>query len=556
MRVVTMKHTITRCLAMVLGGCTSLPTEESTAAPPMPGDSEVPVAAAPTPSEPVPTGEPVPSEGLHVIARAGASLQLHPLVDGTLLVSAGPQVLRVDARGELVNDPAMLRGIESIRPWVSMEDDAFEGVEAWGPVALGGRWPDAVYMSLDVASGFRSEGGEPVVYRHTPNGWTKLDTRSKHYSHYPAELHPWIEGSILARRIYQPWYPGQDEWQGEDGGPTRQQAAAAERAIRAAKPLVVIRGTPKAPTVADTVLAFDSRSTGEIFAVTRLDPATLVRLDAAGASHTVALPGPPYGVHAVVSDGPDSAWVFGSMQATDQGTEKPWLVRVEGERATLAPVPACTIKGLASFVATDDGTQWATCGESPENPYVYDEHELWRRPAEGTWERQRLPAEHDTPRRVVVHGGEVWVVASGKGGDALLSSRPRSTVLELPGLPAIGRQVIEWNDPLPVTDTCLYPYVPLRSPPAEAATVKAALDQRLRSLEHSAMSIMLVQTTIRGQAQLGLQLNMPEDHRDAKKVAAAARAALGNGMVDEPRCWAAKESEDGGLATWEGRKPL
>jgi len=550
-----MKPTIPCCLAAALTGCTALPSEEATAAPQL---DPVPVEATPTPApanvkaatKVAPKGDPAPAAGLHVIARSDTSLQLHPLIDGTLLVSAGPLVLRVDARGELVHDLSMLTGLETIRPGMGAEDDAFEGVMAWGPVALGGRWPDAVYLSLDVESGFRSEGGRPVVYRHNGNGWAKLGTRSTHYEHYPAELHPWIEGSILTRREYMPYFKGQEQWEGDEGGATARQVAVVQKAIADAKKLVVIRGTPKAPDVATTVVAFDSRESGEIFAVTGETPPTLVRLDAAGARHTVALPGTDLEVRGVTSDGTDRAWVFGTTQPGDK--EQPWLVRVEGERATVVEGPPCSAKGLASFVVLESGAQWASCGERPDAPLIYAEHELWQRSANGAWTRPRLPPAVESPRQVVALGDDdVWVVASDEHGAVLLHSRPRAKLLELPSLATIGRQMLEWNDPLPVTKTCGYPYIPLRSPPAEAEKVAAALDGPMRKLELEALGIALVSTTIRGQAQLGIQLNLPNDPRDTKKVVAIAKAALGKELVDEPRCWYAKEFESGPLARWD-----
>ncbi|MCA9706679.1 MAG: hypothetical protein KDK70_12570, partial [Myxococcales bacterium] len=418
---------------------------------------------------------------------------------------------------------------------------------------LGGRWPDAVYLSLDIASGYRSEGGTPVVYRYTPEGWTKLDVRSAHYTYYPAQLRPWIEGSILARRVFQPWYPGQEKWEGDEGGPTERQSAAAADAIRRAKKVVVIRGTPKAPEVADAVITFDSRATGEVFAVTSDDPATLLWLEAAGTRHEVALPGKETSALGVVADGLDRAWVFGSRRESD-GPDRPWLVRVEGERAEEAEAPGCDQKGLASFVPLDDGAQWATCGDPPESPYAFDTHELWRRPAGGAWARVELPAGVTTPRRVVAHRGEIWVVAGSSEGDVLLRSRPRGEVLELPSLSTIGRWVLEWNDPRPVTKECSYPYIPLRSPVAEAKAVQAALAGPLSKLRLSGFAIVLAKTTIREQPQLGVQLVLPDDRRDVKKLATAVRAALGKEMVDEPRCWAVKEVDGWDLARWDLEK--
>jgi len=549
-----MKRTILPCLAVTLGGCATSPEPEPTAtSQALAAPVQLVAAPEPKPSTDAPPAEPVRSPALHVIARAGTDMLLHPLVDGTLLASAGPLVLRVDERGELLHDPAMLRGIESIRPFVSaFAEDDFEMVAAWRPVSLGGRWPDAVYLSLDVVSGFRGEGGVPVVYRWTPNGWAKLSTRGKHYEHYPAELHPWKDDSILARRVYMPWYPGQDEWEGDEGGPTEQQVEVAKQAIARAKKLVVIRGEPQAPELAATVAAFDSRATGEVFAVTGDASPSLVWLDAAGTRRTVPLPGTDVQVHGVRADSPDHVWVFGAVPANDGFA--PWLVRVEGDRATLVEPPACTGLGLGSFAALPDGAQWATCSEPIEWMYERDESELWHRPAGGAWAPVSMPPGVESPRQVVARGpDDVWVAADAKdGGGVILHSRPRAGVLELPSLGKLNRQLLEHDDPRPVTKSCSYPYVPLRSPPAEAERVKAALDEPLRRLELASFSIVLVHTTLRGQPQLGLQL---QDRQDVKKVVALARAALGKEMVDTPRCWFAEESETGGIARWDRKDP-
>lgn len=474
-------------------------------------------------------------------------MALHPLVDGSLLASVGPLVLRVDERGELVHDPKMLRGIKSIRG-VSAEDDEFEGVAKWWPISLGGRWPDAVYLSLDVASGFRGEGGEPEVLRWDGQAWVKIETRSRNTHWYPAEVHPWIEGSLLARRAYVPWYGEEDPW--EDGdGPSAATVAAADRVITKAKKIVVIRGKPKAPAVPATVTAFDSLETGELFVVTGEDPPSMVRIDAAGASHTVALPGTDVHVHGVVADGTDRAWVFGMMQGPKE--DGPWLVRVEGDRATATDAPACTQIGLASVVVLESGAMWATCADplaEPE-PYGADAATLWYRAPNGAWTPSTLPPGISGPRRVVARNdGDVWVAAEHSGGGVILHSRPRASVLELPDLPELGRQAVEWNDPLPI-DGCPYPYIPLRSPPADAATVKAALDGPLTALTLE-VPVVLARTTVRGTLELGLQLMGSDGRRDVQQVAAAASKALGKEALDPPRCWYARDIEAGEIGMW------
>lgn len=560
------------CLVVALAGCDApAPEGQATPAPEAgsPAPSTAPASAeagaaeaartseaadAPEPAvagksvEPAPTPA-APSEALHVIARSGTEMGVHPLVDGSLLASAGPLVLRVDERGELVHDPAMLRGLKSIRASISPDGTDFEGVHAWGPVALGGRWPDAVYLSLDVVSGFRGEGGVPAVHRWDGQAWVTIGTRSRHYDWYPAEVHPWIEGSLLARRVFQEWYPGQEEWD-ESQGPTKQQVAAAHRAIAQAKPIVVIRGAPKAPATAATAVAFTSRPTGEVFVVTGDEPASLVRIDAAGASHTVALPGDGF-AHGVIADGPDRAWVFGV--AGDE-PKQPWLVRIEGDGATQAEAPGCQEIGMSSLAVLDDGTQWATCGDPPRELHAIwpERYSLWQRAPGEAWTQKSLPTGVDRPRTVVARAADdVWVSARDQDGGVVLHSRPRSKVLELPGLDGLGRQVLEWNDPVPFDGRCSWVYIPLRTPPAEADAVKAALDEPMKSLA-LANAVVLTRSTYRGVEELGLELVLPDDTSATKRVMSTAYKVLGKEALGVARCWSVEEEEGWDLATWGG----
>lgn len=514
------------------------------AAPTTDAPTNVPVVAdTPAPQMPAAVTSP-----LHIIARAGARLGLHPLVDGSLMVSAGPLVMRVDEAGEVLYDPSMLRGIAPIRQATSVDSGSYDGVMSWGPVGLGGRWPDAVFLSLDFTSGFRGEGDQPITYRHTPEGWTKVAVRTAHYEHHLLEMHPWKDGSVLARRGYVPWFPGQEKWDGEEG-PTQRQWTAAENAIAKAKKLVVVRGTPRAPDVGPSLSAFASRATGEIFAATGGTSPSMLMIGADGARRQIDLPGDAPQILGVVTDASDRAWVFGSVSSGD--TSKPYLVRVTPDKADSNAVPPCKSTALTSLSVTSDGALWTTCGGPHEA--IDDDQELWTRAADGAWQRVTLPDGTDAPTAVLARApDDVWVVASGSKGSVLLHSRPRSRIVEVTDVERLGRKLHEWNDLVPLGRHCGTGYVPLHVPPGDAAPVKAKLDADLRAFAPRA-SVRLVRTTLREAEALGLQLGFDADNTlaDTKAVRKLAARLLGEAAVADARCWEASVADDGVLGAWE-----
>lgn len=515
-----------------------------------PRSTPVVPAATGTATTPLPKATSATGSPFSVIARGGAAFRLHRLVDGDLLVSTGPLVMRVDASGEVLYDPTMLRGITPIRD-AAVAVGSFDGVSEWTPVGLGGRWPDALFMSLDFSSGFRGEGGRPITYRHTPHGWTRLKTRGASFEHHLVALHPWIDGSVLAQRGYVSWFPGQERWVGDDEhGPTAQQVEAAVRAIAAAKKLVVVRGTPKAPRVGPSLATFASRPSGEVIAVTGGASASAILIASDGTRTTLALPGEPSPVEGVVLDGPDRAWVFGTQEPDD--THRPYLARIEGGRVTATEPPPCKSAGLRSFVALPDGTLWTTCAD-PLGYGVYNDHELWTRPEGGAWMAVALPEGVDVPTEVHARAkDDVWVAASMGDQAVLLHTRPRDRVLELPDLEGIGRLLHEYNDLLPLTRNCVVGYVPLTAPPFDANAIRERLAADLGTLSRRA-TIHLVRTTIGGAEQLGLRVAVDADDiaADTKALHALVRARLGADAVTPARCWEPTVADDGTLGEWE-----
>lgn len=547
-----MKNTAPLALLVLCLGCIAVGApSETTELTPVDSPPSTPAVATTTTTAPPPTPASAPISPLSVIARGGAAFRLHPLVDGDLLVSTGPLVMRVDASGEVLYDPTMLRGIAPIRDVAIAGDGSFDGVIQWAPIGLGGRWPDALFLSLDFSSGFRGEGGQPITYRHTPNGWTKLKTRGRNFEHHLVALHPWKDGSILAHRGYVPWFPGQERWEGEDG-PTARQAQAAEAAILAAKKLVVVRGEPQAPDVGASLDAFASLATGEIVAVTGGPSPAAILIASAGTRTTLDLPGDPMEIEGVVMDAPDRAWVFGT-QTSEGGNNRPYLARIEEGRIRAGEAPPCKSAGLRSFVALPDGTLWTTCADPPYLESAYNDHELWTRPAGGAWTAVPLPEGVDEPTEVAARAvDDVWVAASTKDQRVLLHSRPRARVLELPGLEGIGRALHEYNDLLPLTRHCVTGYIPLTAPPGDANAIRERLAADLGAFSRRA-AIGLVRTTIRGAEQLGLRVGADSDDvaADTKALHALVRKRLGDDAVSPPRCWEPTVEEDGTVGEWK-----
>jgi hypothetical protein len=530
-------------------GCLAGSPGEATEVTPVDSPPSTPVVSATTATPPTATS--APRSPFSVIARGGAAFRLHRLVDGALLVSTGPLVMRVDASGEVLYDPTMLRGITPIRDAAVAGDGSFDGVIQWAPIALGGRWPDALFLSLDFSSGFRGEGGQPITYRHTPNGWTKLQTRGASFEHHVVALHPWIDGSILAHRGYVPWFPGQERWR-EDDGPTARQAQAAEKAILAAKKLVVVRGEPKAPDIGASLDAFASLATGEIVAVTGGPSPTAILIASTGTRTTLALPGDPMDIEGVVIDAPDRAWVFGT-QRSEGGDYHPYLARIEAGRISAGEAPPCKSAGLRSFVALPGGALWTTCADPAYLESACNDHELWTRPAGGAWTAVPLPEGVDVPTEVEARADDdVWVAASMKDQRVLLHTRPRARVLELPGLEGIGRALHEYNDLLPLTQHCVTGYVALSAAPGDASKIREQLATDLGLFSRRA-TIHLVRTTIRGAEQLGLRVAVDSDDvaADTKALHALVRKRLGDDAVSAPRCWEPTVEEGGTVGEWE-----
>ncbi len=510
-------------------------------------------ASAPVTSGPAQTKEATPPV-FHVIAKTEADFRLHRLVDGGIVVSTGPFVMRVDDQGELIVDFSLLRGIAPVRRAPMSDASSYKGVEDWSPIAVGGRWPDAVFMSLEAVRGSRGQGGQSVTYRLTPKGWVAVNTRGSKYEHHFTAFSPWSNGAILARRGYEHWYPGQDQWE-EGEGPTAAQETAATVAIAKAKKLVVVRGAAKAPEIGTSLSAFASLPSGEIVAATGGSKPRAVLVAADGVKQTIELPGTHPHIEGVAIEGPRHAWIYGGSYRRDPSDESdrdPYLVRIAEGRAETADAPPCKNAPLRTLSLLPDGAKWATCADPHDAGGAYHEHELWTQPAQGPWRRVELPDGVNTPAEVIARGSEdIWVTASAKRGEVLLHTRSRASVPELPDIGGLGRKIHEWEGLLPLDNICFPGFVPLTVPVGEADAVREKLAASLTAFSKQA-AVQLVRTKIRETEQLGLQLSGVRDWvaDPTKAVHKLAIASLGAEAVAPPRCWEADVAEGDIIATW------
>ncbi|PRQ02345.1 hypothetical protein ENSA5_24000 [Enhygromyxa salina] len=514
-----------------------------------PAPSVAAVAGAPEPaSDPATPGAPEPaaasSSELHLAARGSTHVGLHTLVDGRLVVAVGPQLMLVEPDGSFRPDPKMLAGI--VHPREPGEDNLI-GLNRWYTLSAGGRWPDDLVLTTTLESGFRGESDTPVVHRRAEGQWQVMSTRSKHYEWGANEIHPWIEGSLLTRRSYDPYYRGQEEWEGERG-PSEAQMRTARQGIERARTLVVIRGVPKAPELgARRVATFKSWTNGDILLVTRDAHPDLVIAGPEGERSHVALPVASERelvIHGVEASAVGDAWIYGRDVAGEAGEDRAYLARWAQGAATRIDAPPCE-EGVASFVVMADGTQWATCGPSLHERYsVAGAPGLWRKPVDGAWIRERVPADWGEPRQVAKLGEELWLATQ----HSIARSGTPKQVLELPELAVISSQVFEFGPPVPVGGYCDYALITLPTAPSEAASAKAALDRVLAKAKFEGY-ISLVKVTIRGVELLGVQVSGAND-KSIPPIEAAVRAALGEGVGDA-LCYWSEVDDDDTIATWE-----
>ena len=367
----------------------------------MTSDGAAPVAAAPRDVPPSPAGEageevaddavtsptgelgeepdaPPPERtegleiGLRLAARRAGTMALHPLVDGTLLLAAGAEVVVAARDGPLVREPRFLAGLV----------DPGGIADSWQPAVLGGRWPDEVYL-VD-ASRFGAAEAPPLVYRLRPTAWEPLANVDDLVCWEYLGFAPWVDGTLLTRRRWRPVHPACC-----DEEPDRETELEAAR--RTPRTFEVVAGHTEQPPpqLSDWKLdAFDAAPSGEVVATSgetllvwepgrqqptvqpapALEPGDLERY------------GPGLGVRVVSAR---RAWVFGgrSFRTDEVLTGRGYLAGYDGEGWRREAVP---FDGeIFNLWESAEGTVWVATTAG-----------LWRgRPAadELRWERIALP---------------------------------------------------------------------------------------------------------------------------------------------------------------------
>jgi hypothetical protein len=375
---------------------------------------------------------------LYALVTFDELLGLHPLLDGSMMISAGPKLLRVDPEGEIHDDAALLAGITLPYP------DALEyGVEAemefithsggWSALQVGGTWPSATFLTLQTGYGKAS------VYRWAGDRWAEAKHARSSVIAYPRAIRAWREGSLLAwRELYAPALDldGQCSDCPDEMYETPQYKRA-ERDLASTKQLAVLAGPAKGPSLKGVkITAFDALASGEAFV--GLEDGSLWVLSAAGKATTMTPTGDAAGgqLRGLVARAADDVIGFGIKD------DKPFLVQYTGKGFAALDVPECT-SGLASLSIAGP-TWWVTCANPLPRSYEElgfhdDAGSLWRRES-GAWERMAFK-DGVYPRIVLARGpDDVWVSAYGNGGGTVLHTRERKQMIALRGLEDVVRK--------------------------------------------------------------------------------------------------------------------
>lgn len=395
--------------------------------------------AAPPAATPVPAA--AAKLAFHPVVTSGEWLGLHPLLDGSLMISAGPRLLRIDPTGAIDDGPALLAGIEL--PFPDGREWGVEGLieminesGGWTALQVGGTWPGATFLTLEVG-----RQRPDHVYRWAGDRWARTKPGRAPVLTHPLAIRAWKDHSLLAwRELYAPALDLDAQCSSCPKEMYETPAyKRAEREMLATKQLVVLAGPAQGPPLAGhKISAFDALPGGEVFLALNGGGSLLVLPAAGGESVTLAPPAGPGIVllHGLVARAADDVIGFGSRDG------KAYLQRYDGAQITAIEAPACE-PGLASL-SIADATWWATCANTV--PRSYDEinrqhgtSSLWRRDDAGAWQQVAL-ADGIAARVVVARGADdVWLSAYGERGGTLLHTRGHGPVRALGDLKQIVR---------------------------------------------------------------------------------------------------------------------
>lgn len=387
---------------------------------PEPEPQPKPVEDAPAETE-TPKTSPDPP-GMHRVIE-GEELHLHPMADGGLVVSVGPQLYIVGKGGTLTEDPALLAGLPA--PFDREKDGT---AMRWGwKVDVSGRWPDAAFLSYHVAPAPRVDAPPRVTFRWKQDRWERTDLGARFdeggMSWFYEEGRPWIEGSVLSLRRHQISYGDAafvSEWESVEPARARRherQTKAATKEIAGSKQLVVTRGLPKGPDLAAMMTktppplrTFDSLPTGEIYAATAEEQGMLLAvLEGRVLEHPVPLPPAAASVDLrdVFAVSPEHVLVVGGYRHYDE--LRPLVAQWDGKALRLLEAPKCAQHYLVGdVVELPDGTQVVRCSIFyEEDGFESDPPEMFWRTKDGPWTRANVQS-----RELAVFEGALWIAAT------------------------------------------------------------------------------------------------------------------------------------------------
>lgn len=489
----------------------------------------IPGAAVPIPVE--------TSGPFSLVARAGTRMGLHPLFDDEVAISVGPHLIRIDEDGSVAPDAKLFAGLPTPRdPGMRMSDT----LSAWYVVAAGGRWPDEVIMRATIESGFRSDVELPMAMRFDGERWQPMSTANQRYKWWPVEVHPWVDGSLLARRALMPVYEISED---PEDGPSEAEQRAAAKAMQRAKSLIVIRGLPKSPDIGH-IVAFQSWGNGDILAI---GAAELRVANVEGVTKSTKLPviaGGDLDISGVRAKSVDDAYVFGSEETPDFDA-MPYLVHWHDGKAERVPTPECERIGAVAEDAA--GELWALCDNVPNTEWQMDGGSLWHRRSDGTWIDQLFPETWGKPTQVVFTAGELWVGTR----QAVARTGKVERSVRLGTLDELGEQYFEWSEPIPIGEYCSNVTIRLKSDVGEAEAIKAKLDAA--KLAHDDWwQVMLRKLDYRAEEILALEIRGATEAGDVREFERVLEKALGD-VLHPAQCYGNDEDgEEGVVGEWSG----
>ncbi|MEM6995628.1 MAG: hypothetical protein AAF721_34270 [Myxococcota bacterium] len=521
----------------LVGACTSTEGGSPGVPPPAPEQapaaSETPPAKAPVPEGPESAPEPPPVEpddqpeppaaGFHIavdtaetdVNEGAAGMRLFETTDGSLFVTAGPQVMRVADDGAVERKRTWMGGIT---PIAGPELESIHHMYyAWNAKFLGGRWPDALFLATDHISGFRGPGDPIVVHRWRGERWQPVDTMGKDLSWWVVGAAPWLDDKVLGLRAYAPgyaFYYDEDETAEVPKAMVRRGDAAVDKAKR----LVVLRGKGQAPKALATekITRFDAIGSGEI--VAKIAGAGMLHYDpATEAVKPHALPTFEGELHGVDLVDATHAWAWGGTN------ESPYLAAFDGAAWTSQPTPEVS-KAIIAFDISPGGTQWATAGMAPDDYFSDEKPLLWSKPKGKPWQKVELPPDAKVYDVIARADDDVWLA----GDRVYRSQRPKSPIT-IPTIDTMWKDAIAYGDPITLPTECPHPVVLLKTEAdGDYAAEKAALDAEMPKVPKDT-GLTLAEVDFREKTHLVLLIDFDSDGRwiDRKM-----RAALGDQIGD------------------------